>query len=610
MNKTVFEHNIAALQKKNPVLAEQVLSASVSQEYQVVMSKNGLPVLKINRISLHSLYDPEKEGRSFLQAHLAKQSVQPGDTVCIFGLGFGYHVRPFTELPNRVVVLEPRLDVLRCAFEQIDMAGLIEAITICCDVSELQRAPEVLFAHQPTVKVNQSVFKQLTEKENCSSASNTTSLDSTVSKKKIRILIVSPIYGGSLPVTRYCTDALKELGHEVQLLDASMFNEPFQKVLGMKIDTNSTRVLNDLFLHLISEMVVGTCLDYAPDMVLALSQAPLSPQALQRLNELNITTAFWFVEDYKYMPYWKQYAPLYDFYFTIQDDRFFDELRDIGVQNYCYLPMAADPGVHNETNLSQEDMQEFGSDISFMGAGYYNRQKMFHGLLDFDFKIWGNEWDMRSPVWQHVQRSGARISTDDTVKIFNASKININLHSSVSHEGVNPQGDFVNPRTYELASCGAFQLVDERSILNRHFAVGEEIITYKDLEDLRAKIEYFLTHDDERLAIAQRAKKRVMQEHTYKHRMEHMLSFIQQRKPDCFYQKSAPSSPVIHDVEAFYTKHPETTSILSDALRRTQGAPNIDTVAAAIHAKQGPIEYPEALFLLIKEYEQLLQEHR
>ena len=38
-----------------------------------------------------------------------------------------------------------------------------------------------------------------------------------------------------------------------------------------------------------------------------------------------------------------------------------------------------------------------------------------------------------------LQRNGARIDTDDAVRIFNATAINLNLHSSTYHDGVDPR---------------------------------------------------------------------------------------------------------------------------------------------------------------------------
>ena len=60
------------------------------------------------------------------------------------------------------------------------------------------------------------------------------------------------------------------------------------------------------------------------------------------------------------------------------------------------------------------------------------------------------------PVWV-VEPSAAVARLDlEAVKIFNASRINLNLHSSPYHLGINPEGDYVNPRTFDLAAAGPF----------------------------------------------------------------------------------------------------------------------------------------------------------
>ena len=41
--------------------------------------------------------------------------------------------------------------------------------------------------------------------------------------RPLKILIVLPLYGGSLPIGYYCADALKKLGHHVELFEAPEF---------------------------------------------------------------------------------------------------------------------------------------------------------------------------------------------------------------------------------------------------------------------------------------------------------------------------------------------------------------------------------------------------
>jgi len=214
-----------------------------------------------------------------------------------------------------------------------------------------------------------------------------------------------------------------------------------------------------------------------------------------------------------------------------------------------------------------------------------------------------------------IQKGGERLSPEEYVKIFNASKININLHSSSYHEGVDPEGDFVNPRTFELASCGAFQLVDYRSELDSLFEIGKEIICFKDLRDIREKIRYYLDHPDERQKIADRAMKRALGEHTFENRMEEMLSVILENEKAKFANNGQGSSlPLqavsrggkgqgVNNVESMIKEAGENTE-LGRFLSQFKGEEKLTlkAVVKAIENGKGSITRPEAIFLMMEQF--------
>ena len=339
-------------------------------------------------------------------------------------------------------------------------------------------------------------------------------------------MVVSPIYGGSYPVAKFCERALINLGHKVDFLDNGIYNDALLSIDQITTNKAHQDQLKEMLINFVSEAVIARCNESMPDLILSLAQAPLSIYSLQKLKDNKVPTALWFVEDFRVQKYWQDVAPLYDYLFTIQRGEFFERLRDRGVKNFCYLPLAASMVAHKEIGLTAEELESYGSDISFVGAGYRNRRKFFEGLLDLDFKIWGNEWDLNTPIGRCIQRSGERIETEETVKIFNAAKININLHSSPYHDGVNPYGDFVNPRTFEIAACGGFQLVDYRSELPDLVEIDKEIVCFRGIDDLRQKIKYYLDNPGKRKEIALTGKERVLREHTYEQRMKAMMDFI------------------------------------------------------------------------------------
>jgi spore maturation protein CgeB len=143
----------------------------------------------------------------------------------------------------------------------------------------------------------------------------------------MRVLVVLPLYGGSLPVGRYCASALAELGHLVEVFEAPDFHASFQALKGLKVTSDRLQYLENSYLQIVSQAVLAKVETFEPDLVLALAQAPLSIQALKRLRRDGVATAMWFVEDHRLFTYWQAFAPHYDYFAVIQKGDFFDQLR-------------------------------------------------------------------------------------------------------------------------------------------------------------------------------------------------------------------------------------------------------------------------------------------
>lgn len=336
-------------------------------------------------------------------------------------------------------------------------------------------------------------------------------------KQSLRIFVVLPMYGGSLPIGRYCIKALEEMGHRVCVFEAPVLYNAYAALKKLELSPSQMAQIEEGFLQLVTQALLMQITSFNPDFLLALAQAPMGVHILQKLKQAKIKTAMWFVEDFRLFQYWKALAPLYDIFAVIQKEPFITELNKIGQNNVLYLPLAAQPGIHEKINLSEKDTMEYGSEIGFLGAGYPNRRLAFRPLANKDFKIWGSDWDNEEILKNNIQRNGERISEQESVRIYNATKININLHSSIHTDKLVSGGDFVNPRTFELAAIGAFQLVDERQLLGELFE-KDEVATFNSIHDLYSKIDYFLQHEDERQKYIAKSRKRILQDHTYQKR--------------------------------------------------------------------------------------------
>ena len=175
-----------------------------------------------------------------------------------------------------------------------------------------------------------------------------------------RILLVLPMYGGSLPIGHYCADALRRLGHSVEVFDAPEFYASYGKLAGLGVGVDRLDYLQNAYLQFLGQAILAKVDAFQPDLVLAMAQAPLSRQALKRLRRDGVTTAMWFMEDHHVFAYWKAFAPLYDVFAIIQKEPFVSQLHAIGQNNVLYLPLAADPFFHKPLDLSSVEHHKWG----------------------------------------------------------------------------------------------------------------------------------------------------------------------------------------------------------------------------------------------------------
>lgn len=104
-------------------------------------------------------------------------------------------------------------------------------------------------------------------------------------------------------------------------------------------------------------------------------------------------------------------------------------------------------------------------------------------------------------------------------KIFHLSKINLNITSRSIESGL-PQ------RIWDVMGVGGFMLTNYQPEIEEYFEIGKEIEVYHDLDELMEKVEYYLTHDEERVRIAMNGYKKVREYHTYKARLKQILEEV------------------------------------------------------------------------------------
>ncbi len=598
---SLLQKNLEVLQKYESGLVIRLREASGGM-LSIHTAKNGMPSATVSGRQIHSAYDPLREAEQWAR-HQIKDWEQ-GETLVVLGVGLLYHIEALrAKLPHDVpiIVVVPNISELIDGLSVRSIEGWGQRVRwVWGDVEHMasqvtQEAKRIrLLSYEPALGVNHSVYEavRLQLRELMAKRVNGT----------LHIMVVGPIYGGSLPIGGYVVRALEALGHRVSWIDHSL-HYPGYKNLETIHDDRLRLTVQQRFSDTLGVISLAHVAEDPPDLVVAMSQAPLSMAVLEQMRRKKVLTVMWFMENFRHLTYWQQMIGGYDFWFVMQQAACLEAFKKAGALQVSYLPLAADPTIHQPVELTAAEQQELGADVSFLGAGYRNRRELLPALVgqEWSFKLWGNEWERAGLLDTVLQRNGARIDTSTSVKIFNATTVNINLHSYTG-EGFDPHGDSVNPRTFELASCGAFQVTDHRTLLPELF--DETMMSVvKTPEELTPAVRQFLYEPDARREMATRSRKRVMTSHTYAHRMEVLLSTIGLTSPD---RIGAILQGERH-AEALLARSSECSELRSilERFPRTDRV-ELEDVARTIREKgpEAKLNREELLILMMDEYRQ------
>lgn len=108
---------------------------------------------------------------------------------------------------------------------------------------------------------------------------------------------------------------------------------------------------------------------------------------------------------------------------------------------------------------------------------------------------------------------------DNLCKIYQSTKININVNR------IQIRTSFTQ-RIFDCAASGAFIITDKRKGNSSLFKTSGsecELVQFDSFEHCCSLIDYYLTHEDERLKITDALKKKVLAYHTYDCRLESIL---------------------------------------------------------------------------------------
>ncbi len=226
------------------------------------------------------------------------------------------------------------------------------------------------------------------------------------------------------------------------------------------------------------------------------------PEALDEVRVTGATkTVNWFSDDHwRFDDYSRHWAPHFDNVVTTFSER---------VADYGALGVQA---IESQWAVNPRLYYDFGSprDVAatFIGQPYGDRPKMVGALhaAGIDVQAWGYGWP------------NGKISQWGMVKLLNRSCVSVNFSSSSR-----PGSRQVKGRTFEIPACGALMVTDDAPGLDRYFVPGKEILVFEGEDDLVRVVRRALDEPRKTAAMAARARRRCLTEHTYQRRFAAVL---------------------------------------------------------------------------------------
>ena len=124
-----------------------------------------------------------------------------------------------------------------------------------------------------------------------------------------------------------------------------------------------------------------------------------------------------------------------------------------------------------------------------------------------------------SSLVAHAKKGGIVSYDKGMPEVFRRSKMNLNITLRSIESGI-------PLRALDIMGAGGFLLSNYQAELADNFVDGEELVLFDSAEDLLCKVDYYLSHEEERKEITYRGWKKVCEKYSYEKRVEEMLRLI------------------------------------------------------------------------------------
>ena len=196
-----------------------------------------------------------------------------------------------------------------------------------------------------------------------------------------------------------------------------------------------------------------------------------------------------------------------------------DRLRKAGAKSEL-LRLGFEETIDNRIGHEAKDC-----DVTFIGSVGKDHQQRLELLEELcrqvPLSVWGAGAESLSPGSPLRGRVNPPLWGYDMYRQLQRSRIALNVHIDMAEQYA------ANMRLYEATGVGTMLLTDWKTNLHEIFEIGKEVAAYRSTRECVELINYYLSNDKEREAIARAGQQRTLSEHSYYHRMQELTEILE-----------------------------------------------------------------------------------
>lgn len=300
----------------------------------------------------------------------------------------------------------------------------------------------------------------------------------------MKVLLLFPIADGQTGAAiKY---AFEKLGHRIMVVDAKIH----------------------------PEFSYTAAAEFKPDLIFCSRTMELTEYVKQIKERFkDATICMWNVDTRADINQWEHLFPLIklvDYYFVVASG-LIPEWRRLN-PNTFHLPQGLQNEIyHKPEEINEIDRRKYFCDVSFAGRDRSHRRPFLNAVdkMNINFRKWG-------------YGGNPKIINNEHNKMAFLSRINLCCSGWSENEA------YTSVRNYKVMGAGGFVIELSRRNLGKIFPLDLPGLmgTYVSASDLVQRIRYWLDHEEERKAIAERGHEWAHTNATYTHRIRKALGIM------------------------------------------------------------------------------------